>query len=325
MSDHIAEPILLVGAGKIAIEYAKVLTDLNKSYICVGRSEFSASTFTKTTGVRAEAGGIDTFIKGRKGRDSLPSNAIVAVNVEQLYPVTLSLLESGVKKILLEKPGGVDGQEIKKITEKARQKNAIVYVAYNRRFYASTIRAKEIIEADGGITSFHFDFTELSHLIASSTINAKVKENWLLANSTHVTDTAFYLGGEPDTLVCHTSGTLDWHPSASIFSGAGKTMKGVPFSYHANWSSPGRWGIWLMTKNHRLILQPMEELYIQKAASFQYEKEELDNKNDLDYKPGFYNMIDAFLKDSDPRLLPIEDQQRRVKSYYDLIKNGRSR
>jgi len=71
-----------------------------------------------------------------------------------LAPAAIQLIKSGFKNILLEKPAGLNEQEIKELAQTASHYNATVLVAYNRRFYASVLKAKEIIEQDGGVTSF---------------------------------------------------------------------------------------------------------------------------------------------------------------------------
>ena len=79
-------------------------------------------------------------------------------------------------------------------------------------------------------------------------------------------DLAFNLGGIPKELSSFTAGSLDWHPSAAVFSGAGISENGAPFNYRANWESAGRWGVEVLTKEHKLILRPMEKLQIQTCA-----------------------------------------------------------
>lgn len=311
-------PILLVGAGKMAIEYAKVLQNQQVPFLCIGRSSSSAETFKKQTGVPAKTGGLTKFLKENKWQ---ASSAIVCVNVEELYLSTLTLLKYGCKHILVEKPGGLNVKEIEMIVKETKNQKAKVYVAYNRRFYASVIKAKRLIEEDGGIDSFHFEFTELSYVISKSPLPSKVKENWFLANSTHVIDLAFYLGGEPKKIACYSKDGTNWHPSASVFAGAGITEKSALFSYHANWDAPGRWDIELMTKKRRLMLQPLEQLYEQKFESFSMNTVPIKEQMDKDYKPGLFLLVQSFLSSNkDLSLVSIEDQYRRTLSWYEQIK-----
>jgi len=194
-----------------------------------------------------------------------------------------------VKSILLEKPGAIRKEQLLELQTLASQQNATVVIGYNRRFYQATEKAKEIIKEDGGVTSFNFEFTEWSHVIETLEKPKKVFENWFLANSTHVVDLAFFLGGKPKEICSYTSGGLKWHKSSSIFAGAGISESGALFSYQANWAAPGRWSVEVLTKKHRLIFRPMEKLQIQNIGSVATEEAEMDYSMDDKYKPGYIN------------------------------------
>lgn len=293
MSNHINE-IMLIGAGKMAEEYAKVLLDMQITFIVIGRGEESAKRFYISTGITPEIGGLKNWLDQNP---KIPKTAIIAVNVEELANSTISLLEKGVKRILVEKPGGINIDEIRKIAKLTRENHAEVYIALNRRFYQSTIEGKELIKKDGGVTSFSFEFTEWSHVIENNNkINSNVKKNWFLANSSHVVDMAFFLGGKPQQMSCYKSGRLNWHPAASIFSGAGISDSGALFSYQANWEAPGSWRIEILTPKHRLIYNPLEQLHLQKRGPNSIEKLDINDNLDINFKPGLYKMTDSFLK-----------------------------
>jgi predicted dehydrogenase len=293
MSDHLKEKnIWLIGAGYMAVEYAKVLQEMNIPFKVVGRGIKSAINFEKKTGLAVQTGEVNNFLKQTK---ELPFAAIVAVSVEQLAAVTQLLLKKGVKHILIEKPAGLNLEELEELNYETKKQRADIFVAYNRRFYTSTLKAKEIINKDGGVTSFNFDFTEWSHIIKDLKIPDIVKKQWFLANSTHVVNLAFFLGGIPKEIKCYTTGGLSWHPSASIFCGAGLTEQGSLFSYHSNWEAPGRWGVEILTRRHRLILRPLEDLYIQKIGSLISEKVIFDDSLDHKFKPGLYKQVESFI------------------------------
>lgn len=308
--------ILLVGAGPMAAAYAKVLAAEKRGFEVVGRGAASARAFTDATGHPAAEGGLDA--RTAKGAAPLPGTAIVTVGVEDLAGAVLLLLRRGVKRILVEKPAGLDEAEIRSVAEAAKDAAAEVIVAYNRRFYASAARAREIIAEDGGATSFHFEFTEWSAVIEKLPKAPKVKEAWLLANSTHVIDLAFHLGGEPTTLWARTAGkdALAWHPRASVFAGSGVAASGALFTYNADWGAPGRWGVEVMTRRRRLVLRPLEELLVQRHGSLALEREALAGDDDKRFKPGLRAQVLAFLGGSDPRLLPIEAHLKRTETCY---------
>ncbi|MBE0677082.1 MAG: Gfo/Idh/MocA family oxidoreductase, partial [Bacteroidales bacterium] len=230
--------VLLVGAGRMGVEYARVLLALKTGFVTVGRGTASAASFLEKSGVAAVTGGLAAYLSDISG---VPEAAIVAVNVPDLPETCTLLLEKGVKRILLEKPGALTAEEIGILNETAKSCGAEVYIAYNRRFMPSVTEAASILKADGGVTSFHFEFTEWSDRIEVFDAHPAEKERWFLSNSSHVADLAFYLGGRPARIETFTAGSLGWHPSAAAFTGAGITAAGVPFSYCANWDAPGRW------------------------------------------------------------------------------------
>lgn len=309
MPNNIAlKNLWLIGSGPMAVDYVKVLQAQNIPFEVIGRGSKSAAKFQEQTGIPVKTGGLELWL-GESG--DLPELAIVAVSVEQLAVTTLMLLQKGVKRILVEKPAGLNEDEIKEVAAEAKGCDAEVYVAYNRRFYASTLKAQEIIAEDGGISSFNFEFTEWSHVIKDLDKSGEVKEEWFLANSTHVVDLAFFLGGTPEKLATYTSGSLDWHPRASVYAGAGITEGGVLFSYQANWAAPGRWGVEILTSKHRMIFRPMEQLQVQNIGSVAIEDVVLDNTLDSEFKPGLYLQVKAFLDGNFEfkyNLLKIEEQ-----------------
>ena len=299
------EKIWIVGAGYMAKEYARVLKGLGYEFTVIGRGKETAVDFEQTLKVPVVAGGVESYIASCKVP---PKYAIVTVDAQYLFEVTKKLLDFGVQYLLVEKPGALNVTDIEELKELSAGKKATVFIAYNRRFYSSVLKAKEIIQQDGGCLSFMFEFTEWSHVIKDLKKSEEEKKRWFVANSTHVVDLAFYLGGTPKSIECFTSGGLDWHPSASVFSGAGITDTGALFSYHANWAAPGRWGVKVLTAKHRLILRPLEELQVQNLGSINIEKVELDDKLDKQYKPGLYRETESFLEGDCSNLKPLYAQ-----------------
>jgi predicted dehydrogenase len=304
--------IWLIGAGSMSIEYAKVLLAQQCQFLTIGRGQQNADIFREKTRLNVFTGGLKEFLKGGP---SIPQKAIVVTGVESLAENAMLLIESGVREILCEKPAGLNTDEISALAKKVEKFNANIYIGYNRRFYSSVIKAREIIQQDGGVTSFNFEFTEWSHIISPLVKAPKIKEHWFLANSTHVVDLAFYLGGKPKQIVCFTGGTLPWHPSASVFSGAGITNHGALFSYQANWEAPGRWAVEILTNNHRLYFKPLEKLQIQKKGSVQLEFVEIDDSLDTQYKPGLYLQTASFLKGDISEFISIGDQLSMMPTY----------
>jgi predicted dehydrogenase len=312
MPDHLKQRVLLVGAGLMAQEYGRVLAALDIAYDVAGRGKSSSEEFSRKMNKMVKEGGIQNFFTGTD--ENTYSHAIVTTGIDHLCTAALILLEHNIKNILLEKPGGMNSAEIEKINGLAKEKNANVLIAYNRRFYASTLHALQIIRADGGVSSFHFEFTEWSHVIEPLKTPAAIKSRWFLANSTHVVDLAFYLGGLPKELSAYASGNLTWH-NHSKYSGAGVTGDNALFSYHANWAAPGRWAVEILTARHRLYFKPMESLQVQDLGKINITPVEIDDTLDKNFKPGLYRQTEAFLKSELAGFCTVNHQAEAMKWY----------
>lgn len=304
--------IWLIGSGPMAVDYAKVLKGQNVPFAVIGRGEKSAEEFTVKTDTPVITGGLDKFLESTP---SVARYAIVATGVDTLAATSEALVKYGVKNILCEKPGGLDLKEIEQLNKTAESAGSKVLLAYNRRFYKSVLKAKEIIKEDGGVVSFNFEFTEWSHIISGLIKPQQILQNWFLANSTHVVDLAFYLGGIPTEISCYSTGSLDWHKRSSIFAGSGVTDSGALFNYQANWEAPGRWVVEILTKKHRLYFKPMEKLQIQNIGSVKVDFVEIDDTLDLQYKPGLFKQVEAFLNDNFSDFITIQEQAEMTNIY----------
>lgn len=297
----------------MAQDYIKVLKDLEVEFIIIGRGAENAKECEKITNHKVITGGIEKFLNNNQ---HIFSHAIVAVGIENLYKTSKLLLDENIKNILIEKPGALFNSEFNELVNLSNKKKSNVYIAYNRRFLASVIKAREVIKKDSGVTSFNFEFTEWAHEIEPLKKAQEIKEKWFLSNSTHVVDLAFNLGGLPKEIVSYTSGSLNWHPSASVFCGAGVSDKSALFNYAANWESAGRWSIEVLTKNHKLVLRPMEKLQIQKKGSVALNfVEDIDYSLDEKYKPGLFLQTNNFINGDFNNLCSMQDQSRMITTY----------
>lgn len=307
----------LVGTGAMARAYFSVLQHLAQPTVVIGRSITSCLQFHGLTGCAAQAGGIQTFLQQQP---KLPTAAIVAVDIENLFAVCRLLLQAGVKKILLEKPGALFQYQLAELEQLSQAQQAQVFIAYNRRFFQSVQAAKQQIAADGAVLSCHFELTEWSHQITKLAIPAVVKQKWLIANTAHVVDLVFYLCGEPQQLQCQVAGSLDWHPAMARLSGNGRTVDDVLLSYHGDWQSAGRWAVDICTPLHRLIFRPLEQLLLQKLGSIEQQAVTLTNNLDHQFKAGLFAQTQAFLTDDFSQLCDLATQRRRV-AWYEAMAN----
>ena len=209
--------VLIVGSRYMATEYAKVLTGLNIAYEVVGRGISNCKKIEEKFSVKVHSGGIEQFLSNNILSEY--SHIINTVNVNFLNQTTQSLINAGAKKILLEKPGDLTISGLKRISDLSKKNHVEVLIAYNRRFYSSIQNLKKLVKKDGGIIGIHFEFTEWIHTINPEDYDNESLAKWVIANSSHVIDTVFYLIGKPKNMNSNTSGEgqIKWHPNASIF------------------------------------------------------------------------------------------------------------
>ncbi|GAA6133773.1 hypothetical protein NBRC116188_05620 [Oceaniserpentilla sp. 4NH20-0058] len=308
--------IFLIGTGQMAIDYIHVLQDKELNFVVVGRGVKSAAAFQEKTSIEPVTGGIEKFIQ--ETRFSQGDSAIIATGVEQLKTCCDQLMAAGVQKILVEKPAGLDLKEIESLAENASKAGCKIYVAYNRRFYASVLKAIELIEEDGGVESFNFEITEWGHVIEPLEKLSAVKQNWFLGNTSHVVDMAFYLGGAPKELSVFSKGGRDWHSRSYVFAGAGESEKGALFSYHGHWGAPGRWSVEVLTSKRRFIFRPLEKLQVQELGSVQVDFIEIDDEFDKAFKPGLKSQVEAFIAGDNANLCNIHEHVVNSKFYAEM-------
>ena len=263
MENNLNKNVILIGPGGIAKDYAKVLKALPINAIALGRNKEKCAIFEKETDLKCSTVSIDDFLKTI---DIVNTYFIISVNTENLGEVIRKLINHKAKHILVEKPAGINKEDIKLTIDLLKNTSIKPYVAYNRRFYSSFQKAIDLIKEQGGLLSFSFEFTEWAHEIEKLDKTKEALENWFLGNSSHVIDIAFFIGGAPKKMSSFVSGGISWHPSAAQFSGAGVTNKGALFNYQANWDSSGRWGVEFNTVKGKLILRPLEKLFFQKKG-----------------------------------------------------------
>ena len=288
--------IYLIGTGRIALEYVKVLKNCGCEFRVIGNSCESVNRFKKKTGVEVLSGGVKAHLPNLEKK----SFFINCVQVDNLDEVTKTIIQSEPERILVEKPGFISINSALNEKEYYKKHNNI-YVACNRRFFDSVIQLKKILKKECPITA-HFEFNERGAQIDSKFWNKSILSNWVFANSIHVIDTAFYLIGQPIHLHgFNNQKKLKWS-SSDIFIGHGITDQNVYFTYNSNWISPGSWNIEIKTTRKTYILNPMETLMCRNHDG----SIEKIIESDIKFKPGFKLQLDYFLKSAD-KLLSLNE------------------
>ena len=96
------------------------------------------------------------------------------------------------------------------------------------------------------------------------------------------------------------------------------------FSYHADWEAPGRWGLEVLTRKHRFIFRPLEQLQVIQVGSVRMENIELDDRLDIEFKPGLYKQVTAFLNRDDGQFCSIDEQLQHIAIYGEMAGYSRA-
>lgn len=312
--------IILIGAGSMAVAYAKVLQHQGLAFRCFGRGVQSAQAFKEATGITAGTGPLADQLRAANVSGA---QAIVAVNVNQLSDVCKSLLAAGVGAILVEKPGGVDLADMQSLADADAQDR--IRIAYNRRFLKSTQRAREIIAEDGGVQTVHFEFTELPDRLEALDVHPpEILANLPYANSSHVFDMAFYLGqaapdmGDVTISGAVRQGQISWHPDGSRFASCGTIAERSLYTCFADWRSGGNWNVEVTTAHRRLRLKPLETLTEQLRETFAVQPVEIAADPE-GLKPGLPDMVSNFVHQGGDLLPSMRDQIERMRTFAAML------
>lgn len=263
--------VLIIGAGWMSKQYAIALSEMKiKDVTIISRNKDKAMQLANEFDFYPIYGEPKNIFPNIPLKDLV----IIATPINSLIPITKSAIENGQINILVEKPGSLYRDELLDLNKIS--KNSRIRIAYNRLTYPNFHKLKLLVSQEGGITSCNFNFTERTDSIDFKKEITEVYTRWGISNSLHIISMVLDLIGFPKEFLFYQSGKLDWHPTGSIFVGSGLTEKNIPFSYHADWGSSGRWGIEVMTRENAYRLVSLEELYVCHKNSFEWLKVPFD-------------------------------------------------
>ena len=248
---------LIIGGSEISRQYALALLKLGlKDITIITKTGNYISKFCKENQINLLIGGFEDKISSVKKVDL----SIVAPPIPQTISATKMAIDSGQRNILMEKPGSLYHQDLANMAKSCSTLD--IKIAYNRMVYPNFRKLQDLVKSEGGITSCRFTFTERLGTINFEKDEPEVYRRWGISNSLHVITMAFELIGMPKEIHSYQYGSLEWHPSGAIFIGDGITNQNIPFTYHADWGSGGRWGIEVNTRENSYQLIPLEDLFV---------------------------------------------------------------
>jgi predicted dehydrogenase len=277
----------IIGTGKIAQEYIHIFKKLNLNIqIICARKKKKLEEFSKKNNVNKFTTNINNFLKEKL------DGVIVCVSPESTFLVAKKLLNfSG--KILFEKPVGLNLNQTNQINEMFKNKKNL-FVALNRRFYKSTMLAKNYLQNSKEkkiITIYDQENTFSAKRNGHHKLTIK---NWMYANSVHLVDLIkFFINSK---IVKINKNNIK-SKNSLIYNSIINFSNGDIVEFKSFWNRPAPWKINISTDTMFIELMPIENIRfipIKKKFDFADLK---SNKKDQNFKPGFLLQSEHFVKE----------------------------
>ena len=279
--------LIIVGAGKIASEYLKVLNKNNKIKVIgiLSRTEKSSKKLANRFQIPNFGTSIDLMMQRLN-----PDLVIVCVSASETFKICKKIFKYKCTS-LIEKPIALSVKEtivLNKLSSKYKHK---FYVALNRRFFSSTeILKKKLSKIK--------DKRVVTVIDQENTIKAKhsghkikVIKNWMFANSIHLIDyfNIFCRGN----VISIKKKKFSLEKNQSLIISIISYDSGDIGVYHAYWNRTAPWKVTISSSNIFYILSPIEKLI---ERNYKGEQNLIKTSIfDKKFKPGFYSMTNEFI------------------------------
>lgn len=308
-SDFSNRSVTLIGFGNMGKHYIQALQSLGVGEVNVcSRSQSPLNALSSIRNIRTVSGGYQALTV-EPGPDDL---AIVASPTADLAPASKHLADLGFKKILIEKPVALRSTEIGDLDNHLSNMGTEAFCAYNRIAYPTLVEARSRTENEGGITSCTYSVTEILSDDMEKNHTTDELSHWGVANSLHPISMAHALIGQPMTWDGRRAGNLAWHPSGSVFVGSGFSERDVPFAYHGDWGSKGRWSVEFNTQVSSYRLCPLEKLFTKRSSLSDWEEVPVA-VYDSAIKSGVVEQLAASMDTNIDRMVSLMDLKQTVK------------
>ena len=292
--------IAIIGAGYMADEYLKVLSQL-KNIEIVGicnRTQKNSNKLKKKYKIPKIFNTIEKMYNATK-----PDGVIIAVSPEIIKSIAQKIFKHPWK-CLFEKPIGVNFKESKFINKLLNKNNVNSFIGLNRRFYASTKYLLNEISKDKLKNRIVEIQDQEDQNLIKHRFSKKIVDNYMYVNSIHLID---YFN-----LICRGNikkivRVKKWqNRKKNIFTSYLYYSSGDIGVYRALWNLPGPWSVKVFLEKGSYILQPIEKIIFRKFNSRQEKIIKINDRDDINFKPGLKMQVNAFINaiNSVPNKLP---------------------
>jgi predicted dehydrogenase len=303
-ADYSRTSATVIGYGNMGREFVAALRDLGvpRIHVC-SRFETSSSELDDLPGVVTTSGGYEALTESVTHKDV----AVIATPIAVLAGAARHLARCGFRNVLIEKPVSLHSREIEVLAAEMEAAGVEAFVGYNRVAYPAFQEARSRAAEDGGITSCVYTFTEFVDRIGPGHFTTDELARWGVANSLHVMSMAHGFIGLPEAWTGYRDQgrrAVSWHPAGAVFVGSGISTEGIPFTYHADWGSRGRWSVEINTAKASYRLCPLESLLRKTKATGDWEPVEVTTAAPA-IKTGFAEQVAAMLHPAIRSTLPL--------------------
>ena len=233
--------IILIGTSSIAEFHVKALRKAGLEVVAVASSNtnsISQKRFAKKNGIKKEFTSWKKMIQEEKY-----DGIVIATRIQSTIEILLESIKKNVP-ILVEKPISFESKKIENILEKS---HPFIMVGYNRRFYKTVKKIKELV------------IKEKDQILAVMFAPENLDEKSFLKNSSHSIDILRYIFGEiklkhkEKIMINKTKKTV----TATFTNKKNDLIKLI-----INWEASDNFSLSIFIRNKKILLKPYEELFI---------------------------------------------------------------
>ena len=279
----------IVGAGNMARKHLQAISaiDTIEAIGIISRTKSKAQQLASEYGINVCADNLEELIN-----KSEPDALMILVSEDQMYSVVVSAISYGLP-LFIEKPAGLVPEQNYQLAQLAKKHSIASMVGFNRRFYSVFHKGIEIIRNHGPLTGVAITGHERiwKQREGSKAWPEEVLDAWIFANSTHTIDLLRFFGGEVTNIQSMAHSYVE--KRGDQFAAIMEFDSGAIGQYSAHWYSPGGWSVTLYGRGVTVEFKPLETgRWIDKNFGVH---EIIPDKVDVEFKPGFYNQINAFV------------------------------
>jgi predicted dehydrogenase len=272
----------------MAKEYCKVLNFLKIPINGIYSRTFKkAELLKKKFFIKNNFKNLDDMLK-----ESDSTHVVIAVSEINTLKICKTISKYNLN-LLIEKPCGYNFKQSKIINKFFKNKKN-VYLALNRRFFNSTLKAKKLLK-----TSEKRQILVLDQQAPNKNRPKKIQDNWMYVNSIHLIDYIYnFCRGEIKKII--TNKSIKGVKNVTIIFSSGDIA-----TYKAFWNMPGPWGVMINTKKIYLKLMPLEFLEYRGMTKRSEKNNNVEIYDEKNFKPGLVRMTLMFLKNNNKSLMSL--------------------